>query len=66
MKKKFGRPPLDRKKDKLVSFRMPSENYNKLKELDPKVSNTLRYIVEVYLLELANSEERFTEWNRKA
>jgi len=62
---KIGPIPEDKPKDRVVVFRMPKENFDKLQELNPNVSHTLRYIVEVYLHELANREERFTEWNRK-
>jgi predicted DNA-binding protein len=65
MAKTFGPIPEDKPKDRVVVFRMPKENFDKLQELNPNVSHTLRYIVEVYLHELANREERFTEWNRK-
>ena len=64
--KKFKVPPPDEKpKDRMIAFRLPDENYQKLKELNPKISHTLRYIIEVYLHEIANNEERYSEWNRK-
>lgn len=52
-------------KDRHVTFRLPEENYQKLKTYDGNVSNLLRYLVELYLVEKAN-EEKIAQWtNRK-
>lgn len=64
--KKFGYIPEDKLKDKTVTFRMPLENYKLLLRLDANVSTTLRYLIERYLEELSNSDEKYTSWNKKA
>jgi hypothetical protein len=63
---KFRPPPEDKAKDHKVCFRLPAENVKLLMEINPNISHTLRYIVELYLHEYANREERFEQWNRKA
>lgn len=48
-------------KGRHVTFRIPEEDYQKLKQYDGNVSNLMRYLVEAYLLEKAN-EERIQKW----
>lgn len=47
-----------------VTFRIPEENYQKLKQYDGNISNLMRYLVEAYLLTKAN-EERVEKWTQK-
>jgi hypothetical protein len=50
-------------KTRHVTFRIPEENYQKLKTYDGNVSNLLRYLVECYLVTKAN-EERIEKWTK--
>ena len=49
------------KKHRHITFRLPEENFQKLKQYEGNVSNLLRYLVELYLLEKSN-EEKINKW----
>jgi hypothetical protein len=55
----------ERTKDRSITFRLPEENFKKLKKIDRNVSVVLRYLIEAFLMEQADKEKESSAWNRK-
>ena len=52
-------------KNKMITFRLTTEQYRALRKIDANVSTVLRYMIQRFLQEWDDEKRKYGQWNKE-